>query len=70
MSGKTITKFVLLMVSVMPSAILLAEEETSTGEDDKKPIPDATAFVTEHSGRFNGQSVNYTVTAGETYVRD
>ena len=70
MSGKTITKYVLLLISVIFSVVLLAEEESSTGEDDRKPIPEATAFVTEHSGRFNGQSVNYTVTAGETYVRD
>lgn len=29
-----------------------------------------TRFVTEHRARFNGQVIDYTATAGETYVRD
>lgn len=33
-------------------------------------IPEPTRFVTEHRARFNGTIVNYTVTAGETYIRD
>ena len=37
---------------------------------EKKAIPEPTSFVTEHRARFNGQSLDYTVTAGETYVRD
>ena len=69
MSGRIITKNVLLMIFILSSVILLAEEETST-DDDKKPIPAPTEFLSEHSGRFNGQSIDYTVTAGETYVLD
>ncbi|MGD8326731.1 MAG: peptidase S10 [Sphingomonadales bacterium] len=43
-----------------------AEEE----KKDSGPIPDPKVFTTEHQGRFNGQSVKYTVTAGETYLHD
>ena len=34
------------------------------------PIPQAHQFISEHKGRFNGQNINYTATAGETYLRD
>lgn len=37
---------------------------------DEKPIPRPTAFVSQHSGHFNGEKIDYTVTAGETYLRD
>ena len=43
-------------------------------ESDKKPVnievPAATAFVTSHSGQFNGEKVEYSATAGETYLKD
>ena len=37
---------------------------------DAAQVPDPQRFVTEHSGRFNGVSMRYRVTAGETYLRD
>ena len=40
------------------------------GETSKTRVPELTSFVTEHQGRFNGQLIRYTATAGETYVRD
>jgi carboxypeptidase C (cathepsin A) len=33
-------------------------------------ISEPTKFITEHAGRFNGERIEYTVTAGETYLRD
>jgi carboxypeptidase C (cathepsin A) len=33
-------------------------------------IPDPQAFVTRHTGTFNGVAVDYTARAGETYLRD
>jgi carboxypeptidase C (cathepsin A) len=33
-------------------------------------IPEPTRFVTNHRGRFNGETIDYTATAGETYIRD
>jgi carboxypeptidase C (cathepsin A) len=41
-----------------------------TGEEETRPIPEPTSFVSRHSARFNGESIEYTATAGETYVRD
>lgn len=32
-------------------------------------VPDPVSFVSEHSGRFNGEEVRYRVEAGETYLR-
>lgn len=47
---------------------------TATAEDkpapEKPDIPEPTQFVTSHSGQFGGQTVRYTATAGETYLRD
>lgn len=60
----------LLLLGVSLHGLALADEETATGEADKKPIPEPTVFVSEHSARFNGRSIDYTATAGETYVRD
>ena len=34
------------------------------------PIPEPTVFTTDKRGVFNGQSLRYTVRAGETYLRD
>jgi carboxypeptidase C (cathepsin A) len=39
-------------------------------EKSKKAIAPASAFISQHSGRFNGEKIDYTVTAGETYLRD
>ena len=33
-------------------------------------VPDPTSFITQHTGQFNGEQISYTVTAGETYLRD
>lgn len=44
----------------------LSEEK----KKEPKPVPDAQAFTTQHKGKFNGRDVSYTVTAGETYLRD
>lgn len=35
-----------------------------------KPVPEPRSFVTRHTGRFGGETVAYTATAGETYLRD
>ncbi len=70
MCSKTIMKAAILMISVLSSGVLLAEEQNSAEQGHKKPIPEPTVFVSEHSGRFNGQSIEYTVTTGETYLRN
>ena len=39
-------------------------------EEKKDDIPEPTRFVTSHSAEFNGQRIEYTATAGETYLRN
>jgi carboxypeptidase C (cathepsin A) len=39
-------------------------------ETAARPVPPPRAFVTRHSGRFSGELVAYTATAGETYLLD
>jgi carboxypeptidase C (cathepsin A) len=49
------------------------ETETGIGpvkQEQGRQVPPPAAFVSEHSGKFNGEAVAYTVTAGETYLRD
>jgi carboxypeptidase C (cathepsin A) len=45
-------------------------EESEESKTQKTEVPDPTAFITQHTGRFNGERVEYTVTAGETYLQD
>ena len=51
---------------ILPAAALADEENEKQVEDIAPP----TRFVTEHRGRFNEQVIEYTATAGETYIRD
>lgn len=55
---------VLLMVF---AAGVAAEDKPAPEEPD---IPEPTQFVTSHTGQFGGQTVRYTATAGETYLRN
>jgi len=49
-----------------------AQDEAATEQVGAaaQAVPDPTSFVTQHSGQFNGEQISYTVTAGETYLRD
>ena len=64
---KTILVGFCVLVFAIPA---LAVDESPAAEQDSKPVPPPTQFVTEHSGVFNGQKINYSVIAGETYLRD
>jgi len=59
-----------ISLSLSISHPLIAEETDGKPGGGQKPIPEAQSFVTKHSARFNGQSISYTATAGETYLRD
>ena len=61
---------ILLTALAFNTAIAAANDSEEKKEKEAKPIAPARAFVTQHSGRFNGQQVRYTATAGETYLRD
>ncbi|MCB1845789.1 MAG: hypothetical protein KDI09_22650, partial [Halioglobus sp.] len=55
-------------------ALLLLSTSVFAGEtaNEKEPaaIPEPRSFVSEHRGTFNGVTLRYTATAGETYLRD
>ena len=55
------------------SAPLVAQEQATKSDEAKKaakPLPEPKVFVTSHSGQFGNETVAYTATAGETYLRD
>lgn len=58
--------FTLLVGILAMPGVIAAEVE----EEVEVEIPEPTRFVTQHSGRFNGERVDYEATAGETYIRD
>ncbi len=63
------------MIIVAFSALIfgqgtMAAEPEKDKAEKEDAIPKPTSFVTKHKARFNGQSVEYTATAGETYLRD
>jgi carboxypeptidase C (cathepsin A) len=65
----------LILAGILPGilASLAFTDSQDNGSPDgaaEKEIPEPTAFVTEHSGRFNGDRIDYRVRAGETYLRD
>ncbi len=55
---------VLLMLLIAPVPAYAGEEKKA------EPIPDPEVFTSDHQGRFNGTAVRYSVTAGETYLKD
>lgn len=57
----------LIASTLIQSGAALAENDTKTETPEIEP---PTRFVTQHRARFNEQLVEYTATAGETYVRD
>ena len=70
MAKRIITKATFLLIFFMSFSLLLANEKDSIEQDEKKFIPEPTSFVTEHEGRFGGKSIEYRISAGETYLRD
>lgn len=63
---RTLLASLCTLVVVLPAA----SADDKTADEDAKPIPEPVAFVTEHRGDFNGQRIDYTVTAGELYLKD
>lgn len=67
MSASRFPVILMLLSAMSPLAASAADDED---EAPAVEIPDPVVFITEHSGRFNGNRIDYTVTAGETYLRD
>lgn len=69
MSFKSIFK----IVTIFPLIIFTSAVYSIDDIDNKEgleSIAKARKFISEHKGKFNGKSMSYTVTAGETYLRD
>ncbi|MCG6922767.1 MAG: hypothetical protein LJF15_17020 [Acidobacteria bacterium] len=59
------------LVALAHTAAAADEPKEPTKEPSPaKPVPEPRSFVTTHAGRFGGEPVAYTATAGETYLRD
>ncbi len=65
-----ITRLVLALVLSSTIGAFAQEAEPPKVPAAPKAIPDPQAFVTRHTGTFNGVKVAYTARAGETYLRD
>ena len=67
---------VFLLVLALGAGGALAQHphaSQESGEPATTPtteLPPPQRFVTSHSGRFGGETVRYTATAGETYIKD
>ncbi len=62
--------FFVLLSSLILFRVASAAEQEEQEETVTKEIPEPTQFVTQHSGRFNNERVEYDAIAGETYIRD
>jgi carboxypeptidase C (cathepsin A) len=51
-------------------AIVFPLHAVAQTASDSAAVPDPQVFVTEHEGRFGGQTISYTATAGETLLRN
>jgi len=58
----------LALLTAVPASS--ADTTAEPTEAVKEPIPEPTRFVSDHRGRFGERTIEYTATAGETYLRD
>ena len=65
-----LTAGLLICLSISATCLQAAEDKGKDTGEAPIPVPEARSFVTQHSGKFNGQTVRYTATAGETYLLD
>lgn len=59
-------KVIFIAVLLLAHLSILAQKEEKKKEI--KPIPKAKSFVTKHQGLFGGKTINYSVTAKETFL--
>ncbi|HET8817403.1 MAG TPA: peptidase S10, partial [Pseudidiomarina sp.] len=64
--------FLALLFSLTQSNSVSAQEADHAAEQEQteQPVPEPTRFSSQHKGTFNGERLNYTVDAGETYLRN
>jgi len=66
---KVIHGIILGILLVFPGQIGMAKEAEAAKKQAAK-IPKAESFVSQHSGKFNGTMVKYTVSAGDTHLKN
>jgi len=59
-----------LAAGLIPAVSFSAQEGGEPEAPTSAQVPEPQVFVTQHTGAFNGVAVDYTATAGETYLRD
>ncbi len=66
-------KYLLKIFIIVGVFTSLSVPSVSAKDEKKKPeakIPEIQTSVTKHTGKFNGQTVRYTVTAGDTHLKN
>ncbi|MFT5571638.1 MAG: carboxypeptidase C (cathepsin A) [Cryomorphaceae bacterium] len=65
-TGHISSRFCLIALFAASAVVFASAEEKV--ESPAAPIAEASEFLSQHSGQFNGKSLKYTVRAGETYL--
>ncbi|HLU91066.1 MAG TPA: peptidase S10 [Pedomonas sp.] len=60
----------LALLATAAAPALAADKASAKTEQASQTVAEPKEFVTEHTGRFNGQTVRYKAIAGETYLYD
>ena len=68
--SRAIRTGILFLTSLSLAISVIAAEEETDASSVEIEIPEPTVFVSEHQNRFNNSRVDYSVVAGETYIRD
>lgn len=63
----SIRRCLLVALTMVANSIVSAQVEL---HEEATKVPEPTRFVSEHSGRFNGERIQYDAIAGETYLTD
>ena len=61
---------IVLIVGIITVPSLQAVAATGEKKEAEAKIPEIQTSVTKHTGKFNGQTVKYTVTAGDTHLKN
>lgn len=59
-----------ILVGMMTFPALQVSVAADAKKDASPKVPEVQVSVTQHTGKFNGQTVKYTVTAGDTHLKN
>lgn len=63
-------RLLLALLALLPAQLSAQDKPAEKPSSEQREVPPPTVSVTKHSGTFGGVRVNYTATAGETYLKD